>query len=117
MLETGFCFVLLTSSTKNANCDQTFFKKKNIYIYILNIKYLRSENCLHVLLLINRVAKLWLSQAEDITACQTQQLVDGIPKSVVGLFIAGLRGISRSMICPSEENIKYLLANARHIKS
>lgn len=53
-----------------------------------------------------RIAKLWVSQAENITVSQTQQLMDSISKSAVGLFIAGSSGTSRSMICVSEENLK-----------
>jgi len=84
---------------------------------IKTIKCQRSGNSWCILLFTNRIAKLWFSQAENITASQTQQLLDDIPKSFVGLFIAGSSGTSRSMICPSEENLKYLLMNIGHIKS
>lgn len=74
------------------------------------MKCQRSEN--FDLLLTNRTAKLWPAQAENITASQTQQLLDDIPKSTVGFFRARSSRTSKRMICPSEENIHYLLMNA-----
>lgn len=95
---------------KKSNKKPQRRKQKNLKIKTMNCQ--RSENFDLLCCLTNRIAKLWLGQAENITASQTQQLLDDIPKSAVGLFRARSSRTSRSMICPSEENIHYLLMNA-----